>query len=93
MNPQIHWLLRANNERKAITPANGKAYSLEECQGYVGGYIEVVGLHTPTAWRNYILLVDEDGLSKGLKPNYAATTMAGHVIVGDAMLIPSRALE
>lgn len=55
-------------ETKAIKPANGTNFTLEEMQGLVGGYIEPIRLSAVET-----MYVDEDGRSKKLDNNYAAT--------------------
>lgn len=60
--------------------------SLEELQGLVGGYIEVVqvpGHYGPSM----ILIVDEDGLAKDLPHNPAASSIVSQKIVGSAVLM------
>lgn len=37
-------LLKVNGERVDVAPKNGKDYKLEELQGFVGGYIEIIRL-------------------------------------------------
>lgn len=67
-----------------------KQLSLEEMQGAVGGYIEVVRLKH---WRR--LVIDEEGKLKSRPPNPRATMLAladdallpGDYIVGDALLL------
>lgn len=55
--------------------------TLEEAQKIVGGYVQALYLE------HGVLLFDEDGLSKELKINEAATALAGQPIVGDALFI------
>jgi hypothetical protein len=59
---------------------------LEKAQELVGGYVEVVRL------RNAALLVDEDGLMKGLEMNAAAMRLVGDgtLIVGDVVLLQGK---
>jgi|TARA_R110001583_G_scaffold16234_5_gene66150 hypothetical protein len=75
-------VIRANGEEESVNPDEGGEFSLKELQGYVSGYIELVHLIS-----GKILVVDEDGLSKGLKPNMRASVLARQPIVGDCILI------
>ncbi len=71
-------------------PANGKKFTLEEVQKSVGflgvlGSVYVTPIRLPA--RN-LMLVDEDGLAKGLAPNAEASLLAGQPIVGNAFVVP-----
>ena len=75
-------LLKASGTRHEIQPANGRAFTLNELQKYVGGFIEIV---SPAGCINDRLVVNEEGLMMDLAPNTAATCLAGVPIVGDAV--------
>lgn len=84
-------LIKSDNSVTGITPANGEDFTLEELQGYVGGWIEIIEI-TP----NVIMVVNEEG--KGmLEPNGFATVIAKSqnaifphdYIAGDALMCPS----
>jgi hypothetical protein len=60
--------------------------SLEELQGLVGGYIEVVQV-PGCCGPSMILIVDEDGLAKDLPHNPAASNIVNQKIVGPAVLM------
>lgn len=71
---------------KAITPMNGRHYSLQEMQSYVGGYIETLKVGQK------LLVMDEEGKLKGKLPNRIATGWVlqegiNDYICGDVMLI------
>jgi len=73
------FLLKADGTKTEVTPINGKYFTLEEQQEYAGGYVEYVYLDKTQKGR--ILIVDEDGLSKGRPVNednssYSVTTSA-----------------
>jgi len=74
--------IAADGIQEHARPKNGKDFTLKEAQAYVDGYVEVVHLDIP----GMILLVNEDGLLKGLRRNRVASIMAGTNIVGDALL-------
>ncbi len=59
------------------------APSLEELQGAVGGYIEVVQI---PAMRGVLMIVDEEGRMKGKAVNAIASEIAGTEIVGDVVI-------
>ena len=82
-------LFKADGTKTPAPPENGTDYELSELQGLVGGWIEVVNLQES----GYILVVNEEGLLKGLPWNPAASAVAGMDIVGDAVLCPSDCLK
>tara|TARA_R100001463_G_scaffold85170_1_gene140069 strand:- start:412 stop:672 length:261 start_codon:yes stop_codon:yes gene_type:complete len=59
--------------------------TLEKCQEFVGGYIEIVH------YGNKQIVVDEEGLLKGKPINVDATEEANRTIVGDAMVLSGEA--
>lgn len=81
-------LLKADGSQKTIQPKNGNDFSLEELQGYVDGYIDIINL-----WNGEILVINDNG--KGVYPtNETATKLAkehhrlfpGDWIDGDVVL-------
>ena len=74
-------LLYADGRKEDVTPKNGSDFTLEELQGFVVGYIDIV-----SARNNRILVVDDEGLYKEASLNLNATNAAGMIIVGDALL-------
>lgn len=60
--------------------------SLEEAQKLVGGYVELVTLPGGDQ-----LLVNEEGLLRGLDYNPAASDLTGGHIVGPAILLQGKA--
>lgn len=68
-------------------------FSLEELQGYVGGYIELIRLN------KVLLVVDEEGKLKGKPVNMRATALyrryvkTSDYIVGDALLVPAELIQ
>ncbi len=73
-------LLKTDGTATEVKPANGKKFTLAEAQALVGGYVERVRA------RNGFLLVNEEGLLKGLPWNLAASGMVGFTLVGDVVL-------
>lgn len=72
--------IKADETIEFVKP-EGKKFSLEELQKYVGGYVELIRLPQGD------LYVDEDGTLKGLPVNIPASTIAGRMIVGDVLLV------
>lgn len=88
-------LINTDGRMQGVRPANGGDFSLEELQGFVEGFIEIVEL-TP----NVIMVVNEEG--KGvLEPNPTATVLAkarGAIfphdyIAGNALMCPSNMVK
>lgn len=79
--------------RRAVeaNPTNGKQFTLEEAQKSVGfksnhkGAVYVEAIRLP---HDILVLVDEDGISKGLEFNADASALVGRRIVGNALLVP-----
>lgn len=69
-----------------LQPKDSKSWSLDEIQAFVGGRFEVV-----PAVNDGLLLVNEDGISKGLESNPAAShlTLYGVEVVGNALYVPA----
>ena len=79
--------IKASGETKYVEPKNGKDFKLDELQGFVGGYIEVVDVLTG-APKGSIMIVNEEGKLKGLPYNGIASAMVGFLdaIVGDVLV-------
>lgn len=75
-------LLKTDGTETLVTPANGKKFTLEEMQKYVGGYIEIV--RGPNSSK---LIVNEEGLLQGLPLNRLASLAANRYIVGDVLVL------
>jgi hypothetical protein len=85
-------LIRTNGVIEEVQPKNGKHFSLEEMQNFVGGYIEAA----PTK-DGRLLIVNEDGKMKKLPPNETATKLyqwgAYDGIVGDALIVTRKEMK
>ena len=74
---------------KEVAPANGKTFTLEEMQGFVGGYIEALRLTG-----NSVMYLNEDGKRLDLPYNLVADMLAHRMtliapndrIVGDVLI-------
>jgi hypothetical protein len=81
-------LIKVDGTRTTVTPKNGKSFTLDEMQGFVGGYIEFVCLDDTT-----VMCLNEEGKVSGLRLNREATRRAAHAIpgdyiVGDVVIMP-----
>lgn len=84
-------LIKHTGEVSQVTPNNGKTFSLEELQGFVGGYIELIKLHD-----GKLMFLNEEGKLKDdlkNKLNKTATLLLidagglpGDYIVGDVII-------
>jgi hypothetical protein len=81
-----HRQIAANGDQKGIAPLNGTDYTLAEVQKHVGGLVEV--LYNVGGDPATIMLVDEEGLLKGLPFNALASALAKRYIVGTVIVIP-----
>jgi hypothetical protein len=70
-----------------IAPKNGTEYTLEELQGFVGGYIELV----PMSKGRYAV-VNEEGMYLGLGVNPGASLLLGMTVVGPVVVVPRKAM-
>ena len=70
-----------------ISPKNGTEYTLEELQGFVGGYIELV----PMSGSRYAV-VNEEGILAGLDLNPGASLLLGQGIVGPCAIVPRKSM-
>ena len=81
------FVLTPDGARRDVAPA-GDAWTLQELQSLVGGYIEVLPISG-----DRLMVVDEDGVMRGLAPNLEAEILAdprghfGHVL-GVAVVTP-----
>ena len=79
-------LMKANGDVSEVYPAEKKGFSLKELQGFVDGYIEIVGVG------KQFMVLNEEGKLNGLYINIKATEIfqkhygATDVIVGDILL-------
>jgi len=84
-------LYMTDGRTKEVRPSNGVHWTLEELQGFVGGYIEVVG----TVDERF-MVINELGkiLQSPLELNIPATRLYIHgrrdVILGDALIVDTR---
>ena len=83
-------LFETTGRVQGVFPANGTDFSLEELQGFVGGYIEIVNIT-----ENVIMVVNEEG-KRDCEANGMATVLAkahGAIfpcdyIAGNALMCP-----
>ena len=95
LDPKKSYLVSVDGSVTEVAPINGKEFELEEVQGHVDGYIQIVRLND-----DRIMIVNENGKIEGLKYNFIATGIAdmfhalwaGDYICGDAIVCPSSML-
>jgi len=81
-------LYQPNGTVTEVHPTNGKKFTLEELQGYVGGYIELIYTN-----RSRQMFINEDGKIEGLPHNSKATLLCNmklgpwDYIVGPAIVL------
>ena len=82
-------IITASGEHRAVSPANGKTWQLEELQTIVGGLIEVIGVSNPE-WPYDTMVINEEGKLYELPMNKDATAIAdlymNDYVVGDVLL-------
>ena len=80
-----------------VQPSDPKeGFSLEELQGIVGGYIDIVPL-----WPGWVMVVNDEGLLKDLPLNVVASMLrlpqrylcGLGAIVGDVLVCPSKLVK
>lgn len=79
-------LYTTDGERRKVTPSNGTDFSLEELQGFVGGYIEIIRLGA-----SKLMVINEEGKLHNLPLNIKATGIIqqygrNDVIVGNTLV-------
>lgn len=65
-----------------VEPADGKCFTLDELQSFVGGYIEMVDIAD-----NKTIILNEEGKVRGMIPNGMATKMAEGFIDPDDVIV------
>lgn len=64
-------IYRPGDAPASITPANGTNFTLEELQGFVGGYIQIISLGN-----GKVMVINEEGKINHLQKNAHATIIA-----------------
>ena len=83
-------LLKTDGTVTDVEPKNGKKFSLEELQAFVGGYIEIA--YPPH--KSKVLVVNEEGRLIGLPVNEAASAIyKREPIVGDALFCEFKQIQ
>ena len=87
-------IIYTDKEAEDYTPKNGKTFSLTEMQEIIGGYVEPIRLND-----GRMIIVDEDGKSKGKAVNIPATNILRRdhfttdYIVGTAIVCDADIIE
>ena len=80
-------ILHEDGRITPIAPKNGTEYTLEELQGFVGGYIELV----PMSGGRYAV-VNEEGMFLGFDINPGASLLLSTAIVGPCVVVPRKSM-
>lgn len=81
--------IKASGEITVVQPKNVTDYSLEELQGFVGGYIEIVRMDD-----EHFMVVNEEGKVYGLPINMTASMLfMRDTIVGDVLVCKSNEIK
>lgn len=86
--------IKTDGTHTEVKPLDGRYFSLDELQAFVGGWIEIVGLPDGRA-----LVCNEEGKLKGLPYNSEATGLwqrfygLTDVMVGDILIAEDNELE
>lgn len=90
-------VIHPDGREETVEPKNGTNFSLEELQGVVGGYIEILPLDSED---KTIMVLNEEGKLTGLELNPKATfltrdigLMPGDVIVGPVLVCLSEQVQ
>ncbi len=81
------FLIKPDGEKQEVNPKNGTDFSLEELQGFVGGYIQILHIG-----RCELMVINEEGKLKNLPLNRDATAIAnlrGRLLEGDYIVGPA----
>src|SRR5262245_18141196 len=88
-------LIRVDGSEKQVSPQNGRNFTTDELQSYVGGWLDLLKLPSGDC-----LWLDEEGKMKGKPRNGRATTL-GHAcgiarsdfVVGDVLVTSETAIS
>lgn len=81
-------LYKADGNIVNTLPANGEAFTMDELQQHVDGYVEIVGsAYSIALGCKLLVLGDEDGLPRQLPLNRNASLAAGKRLVGNVLFI------
>jgi len=84
------WLITVDGDIEEQWPEDGQLWKLEELQLAVDGYIEIVRM--PSA-PEYLVVVDEEGKLKKKPVNFRASSAAGQLIVGTALVVNEQEID
>lgn len=81
--------IKTDGTQQEVPPEDGKEYTLQEMNGFVGGYLEALRLTN-----NLVMYVNEEGVRlqlplnfkamevlKSYRPEHASTPIVGNVII------------
>ena len=71
-------LMKTNGGVENVNPKDGKKFTLEELQGFVGGLIEAITLE-----QGDVAFINEEGKLTGMEKNEKATEMVQGILFPD----------
>jgi uncharacterized protein DUF3846 len=77
-------LIQPDGTTQHVSPTSGGKFTLEELQGFVAGYIQIVPM---VPRQTFDMLVNEEGLLLDLPLNAKASILAGQAIAGNALCL------
>jgi uncharacterized protein DUF3846 len=82
-------LIPAAGAAREITPANGRAFTLAELQGIVGGYIEAIAVPRDVGVfvGAHVAFLNEDGKRLNLPTNATAMMLWRHMLRPDDWIV------
>lgn len=86
------FLIQEDGTTQVIHPSGDK-FTLEELQGHVGGYIQMLPVPKKPGKERLIALVDEEGLLRNKSFNPVASKAVGFDLVGPAIVMPKRMMR
>jgi hypothetical protein len=86
-------IIKLNGTKEEVQPKNGNIFRLDELQGFVNGYIEIVPINSGE-YEGKLMIVDEEGKIKvGAEVNFEASQIANQAIVGTVLIIDKDQIE
>lgn len=80
-------LINPDGSISNVEPKNGTDFTLDELQGFVGGYIEIIHPTTGRLIKPYqIAVCNEEGLNMKLPCNPIASVICNTYLVGSVLL-------
>ena len=86
-------LIKLDGTKEKVEPKNGKTFSLEELQGFVNGYIQILPINSGE-YENMLMIIDEEAkLKVGAEINFEASQIVNVPIAGTVLIIEKSQIE